>query len=104
LLGREGAPSPYVVPQSLGLDGNRPILLTPEVDTVRLDDVWNLDVRLEKRYRYRATTVQLTADVFNALNGNAALLRERNLRSPSFDRVTLNVSPRILRAGLRLSF
>ena len=78
--------------------------MTPRVDTVRLDDVWNVDLRLEKRLRYRKATVQLTADVFNVLNGNAALMRERSLRSPSFDRVTLNVSPRIVRTGLRVSF
>lgn len=104
LFGREGTPSPYYVPQSLGLDGTRRVLLTPLHDSVRLDDVWNLDLRIARRLRHRGLSVQVTADLFNALNGSAALMRDRNLRSATFDRVTMNVSPRILRVGLGVSF
>lgn len=104
LFGRQGTPSPYVIPQRLGLDGNRTVLMSPKIDSLRLDDVWNLDVRLGKRFHYRRLTVQALADAFNVLNGNAALARERNLRSPNFGRVNMTVSPRILRLGLRLSY
>jgi hypothetical protein len=104
LFGRQGTPSPYVLRAGLGRDGNRAVLASPAIDSVRLDDVWILDLRLARRFRYRTLTVQTMADLFNALNGNAALVRERNLGSPNFDRVTMTVSPRILRLGLRISY
>jgi hypothetical protein len=104
LLGRQGAPSPYVIPQRLGLDGSRNVLVTPAVDSVRLDDVWNLDLRVARRFHYQKLSLQAIGDVFNVLNDDAALLRERNLLSPNFGRVNRSVSPRILRLGLRMSF
>lgn len=104
LFGRQGTPSPYVIRAGLGRDGNRTVLASPAIDSVRLDDVWNLDLRLARRFHYRTLTVQTMADLFNALNGNAPLARERNLGSPNFDRVTMTVSPRILRLGLRISY
>ncbi|MBA2301054.1 MAG: TonB-dependent receptor [Acidobacteria bacterium] len=104
LFARQGTPSPYVIPQRLGLDGVRTLLVSPTIDSVRLDDVWNLDIRLGKRIRFSRLTVQATGDIFNVLNGNAALVRERNLRSPNFDRVNMTVSPRILRLALRISY
>jgi hypothetical protein len=104
LFGRQGTPSPYVLRAGLGRDGNRTVLASPAIDSVRVDDVWTLDLRLARRFRYRTLTVQTMADLFNALNGNAALVRERNLGSPNFDRVTMTVSPRILRLGLRISY
>jgi hypothetical protein len=104
LTGREGGPSPYIVRQSLGLDGNRPVLVTPRVDSVRLEPLWNLDARIGRSVRIGRTKVQLLADVFNVLNADTALVKDRNLRSLNFDRVTMRVSPRILRLGLRLSY
>ena len=104
LVGRQGTPSPYVIRQPLGLDGSRAVLASPAIDSVRLDDVWNLDLRLSKRVEYRRFTLRLFGDLFNALNGNAALVRERNLASASVNRVDMIVSPRILRVGLRISY
>jgi hypothetical protein len=104
LVGRQGSPSPYVVPQRLGLDGTRHVLLTPRIDTVRLDNLWQLDVRLARRLRRGRVAADIIGDLFNVLNSNAVLVRERNLRSPNFNAVRMTVSPRILRIGIRVSY
>lgn len=104
VTGREGSPSPYIIRQSLGLDGNRSVLMTPRIDTVRLDDLWNLDARLARSVRVGPARVQLLADLFNVTNAATPLVRDRNLRSASFDRVLMRVNPRILRLGLRISY
>jgi hypothetical protein len=99
LVGRQGTPSPYMIPQRLGLDGTRSVLVTPRVDSVRLDDLWNLDLRLAKHVRQGKVSTDIIADVFNVLNSNAVLVRERNLRSANFNAVRMTVSPRIRRAS-----
>jgi hypothetical protein len=104
LVGRQGTPSPYMIPQRLGLDGTRNVLVSPRVDSVRLDHLWNLDLRLAKRVRGGKVAAEIIGDVFNALNSSAVLARERNLRSPNFNAVRMTVSPRILRLGLRVTY
>jgi hypothetical protein len=104
VAGREGNPSPYFVRQSLGLDGSRNVLVTPRIDTIRLEDLWNVDARVSRSLRIGRTRMQVMADVFNVLDADTVLSRERNLRALNFDRVTMRVSPRILRLGLRLSY
>lgn len=45
------------------------------------------------------------ADLFNVLNSNMALNRQRNIATPAtFSRITQNLSPRILRFGVRVGF
>lgn len=48
--------------------------------------------------------MQVVADLFNVMNANTVLNRQRNLDSANFDRITNNLSPRILRFGLRVGF
>ena len=88
----------------LPLDGSAQVLVSPQVDSFRFDDLWNLDLRLAKNLNAGRVNMLLTADLFNATNSNAVLKRQRNVASPVFNTITQNLSPRILRLGLRLSF
>jgi len=38
------------------------------------------------------------------MNANTVLNRQRNVTSPSFNTITQNLSPRILRFGMRIGF
>ena len=58
--------------------------MTPEFDTYRFDDLWNLDLRLSKRFTFERLNVQLIGDLFNVLNANTELVRNRNAASPNF--------------------
>jgi hypothetical protein len=48
--------------------------------------------------------VRLIGDVFNGLNANTVLIRNNNVLSTSFNAIAQNLSPRIFRAGLVVSF
>jgi hypothetical protein len=105
LFGRQGNPMPIVQNASLGLDGSQRVLVSPEIDTFRLDDIWNLDLRGTKHLQLKRGQLTFIADLFNVFNSNMALNRQRNIATPAtFNRITQNLSPRILRFGVRLGF
>jgi hypothetical protein len=104
LFGRQGNPFPIFLAGALGRDGSARVLVSPEIDTFRFDDTWNLDLRLAKDFRAAGVRAQVAADLFNVFNSNTELNRQRNLASPNFSVLTQNLSPRILRIGVRLGF
>ncbi len=62
-------------------------------------------MRLAKNMKFGGrTSVTITADLFNAFNSNTELNRQRNLQATNFHLLTDNLSPRILRIGMRLGF
>ena len=104
LFGRQGNPYPIFQSAALGLDGSLRVLVSPELDTFRFDDLWDLDLRGSKTFRVDRLSLQLVADLFNVMNANTELNRQRNISSVSFGQLTQNLSPRILRFGMRLTF
>jgi hypothetical protein len=104
LFGRQGNPYPVFQSAALGRDGDIRVLVSPEVDTFRFDDIWNLDLRAAKSLQYQGVNLQIVADLFNVFNATTELNRQRNVASPSFGRLTQHLSPRILRFGVRLGF
>jgi len=104
LFGRQGNPYPMFRAVALGQDGSTRVLVTPDIDTFRFDDIWNLDLRLSKTFNYKRFRAQLVGDLFNVLNANTVLNRQRNVASPSFNVITQNLSPRIFRVGARIGF
>ena len=104
LFGRQGYPFPVYRTAALGLDGSRRILVSPEFDTYRFDNLWNLDLRFSKRFTVNRVNLQVVGDLFNVLNANTELVRNRNAASPNFEQLSQNLSPRILRFGVRVNF
>jgi hypothetical protein len=105
LFGRQGYPFPVYRLATLGRDGtNRRVIVSPELDTFRLDDLWNLDLRAAKSFRFDRASIELIADLFNVMNGNPILVRNRNVGSAAFEQPQQVLSPRILRFGLRVNF
>ena len=102
LRGREGFPLPYTVAWVEG-GALREVQATDRTDSVRLDDVFLLDLRFEKELRLRALRAAISLDVFNLLDAGEVLERERQLTSPLADQVRETLSPRVLRLGLRLA-
>ena len=103
-FGRQGNPFPIFQSADLGRDGTIRVMVSPEVDTFRFDDIWNLDLRGAKNINYDRFNVQLVADLFNVFNANPVLNRQRNITNAAFNRITTNLSPRILRFGIRVGF
>jgi len=104
LFGRQGYPFPVYRNASLGLDGSRRVLVTPDLDTIRFENLWDLDLRAAKTFKLQRVDLQVMADLFNVFNANTAMVRNRNAGSPNFQELAQNLSPRIVRFGVRVNF
>lgn len=102
LHGREGYPIPYTVAAVTSDSLMRSVQVTPNSDTFRLEDVYTLDLRLEKDIHLGGMRAAVSLDAFNALNAGYVLERERQLNSPQANTVRQALSPRVFRLGVRL--
>lgn len=102
LFGRQG----YTRPINLTVENTffDTVLAQPKVDSTRLEDVWNLDLRLTKNIKF-GDRVRLTlmGDVFNVFNANTVLRRTDNADG-NLDRIQQIMNPRIARLGVKLAF
>ncbi|HYV41235.1 MAG TPA: hypothetical protein VEO02_05555, partial [Thermoanaerobaculia bacterium] len=95
--------------------GNYDVIIPP-LDQERNANVYNLDLRLEKVLEVRPLTVSLSVDVFNVLNDDTILQRQGRIgtcssaacstitRNATYHLITQLQSPRVIRAGARVSF
>jgi len=104
VFGRQGYPFPVFATADLGRDGTANVLVAPTIDSFRYDDLWNVDLRVAKTITARRLNVQLIGDLFNVLNTNTVLIRNRAITSTVFDEIAQNVSPRIFRVGAIVGF
>ncbi len=116
LFGRQGGPYPIDIRTSAGQDGTANALAVPEVDTNRYDDIWNLDLRLAKTFKFtKGSGLTLAAEWFNVLNTGYTLSRYRYANStafvdtaggaePGLGRIEEIISPSIFRLGVRFFF
>jgi len=122
-FGRQGYPFVQWVRINTGDGfGTQSVLVGP-LDTQRNPNVYNLDLRVEKVLEVRPLQIALSIDVFNVLNDGTVLQRQGNIgtckatactgtaASPSnftpnasYNRITQLQSPRVVRAGARVSF
>jgi hypothetical protein len=107
VFGRQGYPFVIVRSASLGtapFTETLSVLTTPAVDTFRYGNVWDADLRVSREFRLSHARVRVMGDVFNLLNANTALVRVNNITSTTFNAITQNMTPRILRLGLVVGF
>ena len=103
LNARQGFPVPYEL-TALTADGSLlRVQATPQVDSVRLDDLVTLDLRLEKGFRVGDLRLTAALDAFNLLDTERVLERERRLDGALANSVRRTTSPRIFRFGLRIA-
>jgi hypothetical protein len=83
--GRQGYPVPYVSRRSLndGFGAPRSVLVAPEVDTFRHDDILIINARVEKEFTFSDWGMTLSVDGFNLFNESTVLQRE--IRLPRCD-------------------
>ena len=107
LFGRQGYPIPVYQDASLGRDGSLRVLVSSELDTYRLPNLWNLDLRVSHEFRFGKSRGNVGVDLFNVANSNTALVRGRNgtaTGQTGFYALAQNLSPRILRFAVELGF
>jgi len=116
LFGRQGGAYPIDIRTGAGQDGTLNAIATPEVDTNRYSDIWNLDLRLAKTFKFgRDLGLTLSAEWFNVFNTSYVLSRYRYSNSsafttasqgaePGLGRIEEIIAPGIFRFGARISF
>ncbi len=106
LFGRQGYAQPYFQNVALGRDGTQRVLVSPEIDSTRFPNLWNLDVRAAKQFEMNKASARFIFDVFNVMNANTDLVRNRNAAATGTARNALaqNLSPRIARVGVVIGF
>jgi hypothetical protein len=122
-FGRQGYPQPYYVRTRTGdILNQRVQLLIDQVDTFRLDNLYQLDFRLEKAFKIGPVELTGTAELFNVANSGTVLQRFARVgdydvrdidpndptaafsQSNDFNRIQETQSPRIVRMGIRVAF
>ncbi|HVT43465.1 MAG TPA: hypothetical protein VMT00_03665, partial [Thermoanaerobaculia bacterium] len=111
LTGRQGYPVLYGHGVRVS-DGSTKTVIASAADMGghRLEDVFQLDLRLAKDFQFGPVGFQIGVDAFNVTNENTILQRHPELVSttgaavPSANRVREQHSPQVLRVGARLTF
>ena len=116
-FGREGYPQSYYVRTRVADPnlGSRILNLNGHIDDFRLDNVYELDLRLDKTFLLGQVAITPSAEVFNITNNGTVLQRESRIgdfrvsnqtftQYAFFNQILETQSPRILRLGLRVSF
>jgi len=104
LTARQGYPNPEFRTVANPGDGIARNIRLADVGDVRNDDVYTLDLHIDKEFRFNQVGLTVGADVFNALNDNTVVSRERSRTSARYRHINETISPRIARLGLRVSF
>ena len=103
---RDGYPTPIAIqtPSRPNGGGIGTVYLAPLGDK-RLDTFHNLDLRVDKTVKIQGNVkVVVSADVFNALNGNIIQSERRTQNAANANLISAIVAPRVVRFGARLTW
>jgi hypothetical protein len=105
LYGRQGYPIPLYSRTFTPDVGPKDARAMAAADDFRYDDVYTVDLRLEKEFHaWGRSSITLSADVFNALNAGTVLQRQPHQGLPVSNYVLETLSPRIWRLGARFNW
>ncbi len=108
VFGRQGYPQVNWISANPGDGLGSRLIIIGDLDSYRLDNVYNVDLRLDKVVDLKALRVTLSAEVFNLFNGNTALQRQGAVQTPTNPGTNQSIqeiqSPRVARFGARISF
>jgi hypothetical protein len=105
MWGRQGGLKPVFLNIPAGGDGTLSVLANPTVETERYGDVWDIDFRLAKTFRFRKTAhLTLAGEWFNVANSGQVLVRIRQANSAAYNRIDEVLNPSIWRFGATVGF
>jgi hypothetical protein len=103
--GRHGGLKPIFLNIAAGNDGTLAVAANATVEDERYDDVWNVDLRLAKTFRFgKQAYFTLAGEWFNVANSGAVLIRIRQGNSAAYNRIDEVLNPSILRLGATFGF
>lgn len=106
--GREGYPIPYH--HGVSVNNTSKSVLIDDIGDYRLQDAFNVDLRLSRAVNLGPAGLTLSVDVFNATDERTVLQRQNRLftglTAPNIaaNRIMELQSPRVFRVGARLTF
>jgi hypothetical protein len=102
-LGRQGFPFPQSIttPNRANSAGTAQVLLDTLGD-VRLDNLHNADIRVDRPFRFGSISVVPAIDVFNVTNTNTVQAINRNQAAANANTVSGIIAPRVMRFGLNV--
>jgi outer membrane receptor protein involved in Fe transport len=104
-FGRQGYPINWFFRDLVSRDEELRDLAVSDLDDQRYDNVYNLDLRLEKVVPItQSANLTISADVFNVTNEDTVLQRFNRLERSNTAQIKEIQSPRVWRFGLRLAF
>ncbi len=105
VFGRQGYPRPFYIQVNTGAFENPAnILAIPAIDSERLPNLYDLDLRLAKNLKLGGTRLTLSVECFNTFNSNTEINRVVNASSSVYNRLEEIMAPRIVRIGARFGF
>ncbi|HXG57521.1 MAG TPA: TonB-dependent receptor [Thermoanaerobaculia bacterium] len=114
LMGRQGYIIPYTHRSPFTSEGFKSVIIDTDIDSHRLDNIHNLDLRLAKDFRFaRTASLTISLDAFNVLNRNTVLQRNfqigrvsrgASVPDPGANRIAEILSPRVFKLGARFTF
>jgi Carboxypeptidase regulatory-like domain/TonB-dependent Receptor Plug Domain len=107
VFGRQGYPLPLFRPGStaaLGTDSSLNVLVSPTIDYLRYENVWDTDLRIARDFKFATVHVRGMFDVFNLFNANTALVRNGNITATTYGQIAQTLSPLIARIGVQIGF
>ena len=105
LNARDGFPfNRTVLSPSRGSGLGQLFLLVEPWGAARFDDMYVLDVKVDKRFAFGRVTVIPSLDIFNAGNAATVLNRQHNQTATNANNVLEVLAPRVVRLGARITF
>jgi hypothetical protein len=103
--GRQGGLKPVFLNIAAGRDGTLAVAANPTVDTERYDNVWDVDLRLAKTFRFgKQAYFTLAGEWFNVANAGTVLIRIRQANAAAYNRIDEVLNPSIFRLGATFGF
>ena len=105
LWGRQGSLQPIYIRTGAGSDGSLNAIATERTDSQRYDNLWNLDLRLAKNFRFGSQgRLTVAAEWFNVMNNGLVLDIQRQTNTSAYNRINEVMSPSIFRFSATLGF
>jgi hypothetical protein len=103
---RDGFPFNRTVlsPAARGGGLGQVFLLVEPWGATRFDDMYVLDLKVEKRFTFGRLAIAPVLDVFNAGNAATVLNRQHNQTATNANNVLEVLAPRVVRLGMRVTF
>jgi hypothetical protein len=101
MLGRQGFPFPasILTPNRANGGGTAQVQLDP-MGEVRYENMFTVDLRLDRTFRFNTVTIVPALDIFNMTNANTVIAQNRQQAAANANQVSGILAPRVMRFGV----